>query len=307
MDLSPLPLTLRQLQYAVAIAETGSFRRAAERCRVAQPSLSAQIAQLEGALGARLFERDRRGVRPTRAGEEVLERARRVLVEARDLAEAARGLGEPLAGRLRLGVIPTVAPYLLPELAPRLRRAFPRLRVAWVEDRTPALVAAVSRGELDGALLAAEADLEGLEVAPLRRDPFVLAAPRGHPLASGQDPLALRELASERVLLLDEGHCLRDQALALCRRARAEELELRATSLGTLAQMVASGEGVTLLPSMAVASEARRAGVVVRRFADPAPARTIALAWRRGAAIGEAMRRLAAALRPESRRPQERR
>jgi LysR family hydrogen peroxide-inducible transcriptional activator len=297
MDLAPLPFTIRQLQYVIAVAEEVSFRRAAERCRVAQPSLSAQVAQVEEALGVRLFERGRRGVQLTRAGEDLVARAQRVLVEARDLAEQARRHLDPLAGRLRLGIIPTVGPYLLPTLAPVARRKFPQLKIAWLEDRTAALVAAVTRGELDAAILAAESDLDGLETATLRRDQFVLAAARKDPIAAGRAPLTLRDLSGAHVLLLDEGHCLRDQALALCHRARAEELELRATSLATLAQMVAAGEGVTLLPEMAVEVEARRAGLAVRPFAEPAPGRTIVLAWRRGSALAEALRRLAEALR----------
>jgi LysR family hydrogen peroxide-inducible transcriptional activator len=299
MNLAPHPVTLRQLQYAVAIAEEGSFGRAAARCRVAQPSLSAQLAQLERALGVRLFERGRGvSVRATAAGAELLDRARRVLIEAGDLVDAARRHADPLAGgRLRLGVLPTVAPYLLPELAPALRRAFPRLAIAWTEDRTAPLVEAVRRGELDGALVALEADLGGLDREPVATDRFVLAAPRGHPLARGGGPVDPGELDGARVLLLDEGHCLREQALAICRRAGADELAFRATSLATLAQMVAAGEGVTLLPESAIATEARRARLAVRPFAAPAPARTLALAFRAGGGLERPLRAVAAAMR----------
>src|SRR5215467_3053578 len=179
MSVGPHPFSLRQLQYAVAVAESLSFRRAAERCRVAQPSLSAQLAQLETALGVRLFERDRRRVLPTQAGEALIARARRLLVEADDLVDAGRRLADPRAATLRLGVIPTISPYLLPRIVPALRRA--ELTVRWTEDKTPALVAAIESGALDGALLALEADLGDLARQPIARDPFVLAAPRAHP------------------------------------------------------------------------------------------------------------------------------
>ena len=175
---------LRQLQYAVAVADARSFRRAAEQCGVSQPSLSAQLAQLEGALGVRLFERDRRRVLLTPAGEELIERARRVLVDADDLVDAARRLGDPLAGTLAIGVIPTISPYLLPAAAPAIRRAHPRLTVRWREDKTENLARDLHAGRLDAALLALEADLGGpLQREVIGRDPFVLATPRAHPLA----------------------------------------------------------------------------------------------------------------------------
>jgi len=294
---APYPVTLRQLQYALAVAETGSFRRAAERCRVAQPSLSAQLAEAERALGVRLFDRDRRRVIVTVAGAAVLERARRLLVEADDLLETARQQSDPLAGTLRLGVIPTVAPYLLPAIAPALRRAFPRLTLQWTEDRTGVLVPRVEAGELDAALAARESNLGALHAEPLLEDPFVLAVPPAHPLARGGGTVGPEALAGEQVLLLDEGHCLREQALAVCAASRATELGFRATSLPTLVQMVSSGAGVTLLPQIAVDAEARRADLRLRRFAAPAPARTLVLAWRSGAALEPALRAVAEAIR----------
>lgn len=297
MRSAPYPLTLRQLQYVLAVAEARSFRRAAEACRVSQPSLSQQIADAERALGVRLFERDRRRVLVTRAGEALLERARRVLVEADDLVEAAARLSDPLSGTLRIGVIPTVGPYVLPRAAPAIRKALPKLAVVWEEDRTAPLVRRVSAGELDAALLAREADLGDLVQTEIAQDPFVLAAPPGHRLARGGGPLRAAELRGERVLLLDDGHCLRDQALEVCARARAEELGFRATSLPTLVQMVASGAGVTLLPRVAVETEARRAGLRIRPFASPAPGRTLVLAWRRGSAVEHALRAVADAMR----------
>jgi len=298
MSFAPHPASLRQFQYAVAVADTRSFRRAAELCGVSQPSLSAQLAQLESALGVRLFERDRRRVLLTQPGEDLVARARRVLVDADDLIDAARRLGDPLAGTLAIGVIPTVSPYLLPIAAPAIRRAHPRLTVRWLEDKTENLARELHAGRLDAALLALEADLGGpLQREVIARDPFVLVAPRAHPLAKGSRPASLADLRGAHLLLLDDGHCLRDQALAVCRGARTEELAFRATSLPTLAQMVSAGAGVTLLPRLAVPTESRRADLVVRPIADERAFRTIALVWRPSSPAGPALRKLAGAIR----------
>src|SRR5437899_2391798 len=188
MRLGAHPLTVRQLQYVVAVAETRSFRRAAESCFVSQPSLSAQIADLEGALNVKLFERDRRGVLLTAAGAELVERARRVLVDLEDLLEAARHHVDPLAGTLRVGVIPTIGPYLLPEIDPALRKAYLRLRLLWTEEKTEVLVQRIEHGELDAAFLALEADLGDLEHEVIGLDPFVLAVPEAHELARARRP-----------------------------------------------------------------------------------------------------------------------
>src|SRR5512147_2195081 len=208
---APHPFTLRQLQYALAVAETLSFRRAAERCHVAQPSLSTQVAALEEALGVRLFERNRRRVLVTTAGQALLQQARALVAAADGLVEAARGAGDPLTGALRLGVIPTVSPYLLPVVAPALRAAFPLLRLEWLEEKTSVLVSRLRSGALDGALLALEAELGEVEHEVVAVDPFVLAAPPGHPLGAGTGPARVPELRGSEVLLLDEGHCLRAQ------------------------------------------------------------------------------------------------
>jgi LysR family hydrogen peroxide-inducible transcriptional activator len=297
VSLAPHPFSTRQLQYAVAVADARSFRRAAGLCGVSQPSLSAQLGLLEDALGVRLFERDRRRVLLTAAGEKLVARARRVLVETDDLLNAARQLGDPLAGVLRLGVIPTISPYLLPEIVPALRREHPRLTIRWVEDKTETLVRALNAGELDAALLALEADLGDLQSDVIGRDPFVLAAPRRHPLARASGPAALADLRGAAVLLLDDGHCLRNQALALCTSARTEELGFRATSLPTLAQMVWAGAGVTLLPRMAVGTESRRSTLVIRPLSDASAYRTIALVWRPTSPLGPALRKLSATIR----------
>ena len=289
--------TLRQLQYAQAVADELSFRRAAVRCHVSQPALSAQLAQLEDVLGVRLFERDRRRVLVTTAGREVLARARTVLLGAADLGESARRVADPLAGTLRIGVIPTISPYLLPRVAPRLRERFPKLALFWVEDKTASLVEDLDAGRLDAMLVALGPELGDVEHETLAVDPFVLAAPPGHPLGRGSSPASLAELRGGDVLLLDEGHCLRQQALELCSRAKAHELAFRATSLGTLVQMVAAGAGVTLLPALALETEAGRARLQLRRFAPPAPGRTIVLAWRRRTPLASALRQLASVLR----------
>ena len=294
---APHPFTLRQLQYLAAVAETGSFRRAAERCAVSQPALSAQIAAVEAGLGVRLFERDRRRVLPTAAGQELLDRARRLLVDADDLTEAARRLGDPLAGTVRVGVIPTISPYLLPEVVPALRRKQPRLNVQWIEDKTDVLAARLHEGSLDGALLAMEPRLGEFAHEIIGDDPFLLAAPRTHPLAATRAPARLADLRGAGVLLLDDGHCLRDQALAVCAKGEAEELGFRATSLATLVQMVASGAGVTLLPRLAAPAESRRTDLALRAFAAPSPHRTLALIWRPHAAVEPALRAIAATVR----------
>ncbi|MBK8213268.1 MAG: LysR family transcriptional regulator [Myxococcales bacterium] len=204
---------------------------------------------------------------------------------------------DPLAGTLRIGVIPTVSPYYIPEVRPALRRAFPRLRVLWIEEKTPTLVAKLDAGEIDGALLALEADIGDVEHEAVGFDPFVVAAPRAHRLMAERRPAHRSELASEDVLLLEDGHCFRDQALTVCTSARAEELEFRATSLPTLAQMVADGAGITLLPRLAVATEAERAGLATRDFAAPTPGRTLALVWRKRSPLGAPLRELARVMR----------
>ncbi|HEY4184374.1 MAG TPA: LysR substrate-binding domain-containing protein [Polyangia bacterium] len=296
MDSAPHPFSLRQLQYAVAVADALSFRRAAARCHVSQPSLSAQLAQLERGLGVRLFERDRRRVLLTPAGGELVARARRVLLEASDLVAAAARAVDPLHGALRLGVIPTCSPYLLPDVSPLLRTRFPRLTVQWTEDKTEVLVGRLAAGTLDAALVALEAPLGDVEHHVIGRDPFVLVAPAGHPLMASSTPLTRAELNGVGVLLLDDGHCFRSQALAFCSTAKAKELAFRATSLPTLVQMVASGAGVTLLPELAVPTELARSRLRRRSFRDPAPFRTLALIWRRRSPLGPALTAVATAI-----------
>lgn len=292
----PSDLTFRQLEYAVALADTLGFHRAAEKANVSQPALSAQIQAAESVLGVRLFERDHRRVLLTPAGEEVVARARRILLEAEDLLGAARRWRDPFQGRWRLGVIPTVAPYLLPEVLPAIAQAHPDLRLLLREERTPVLLRDLEAGRVEAAILAEGADLGDLERAKLAEDPFLLATPAGHPLAK-KSKVALEDLQGADLLLLEDGHCLRGQALAFCGDAGLREVDFRASSLPTLVQMVATGTGVTLLPQLCADTERARADVALRAFTAPAPSRTLVLAWRRGSPLAEALKAFAKTLR----------
>jgi len=292
-EYATLPVTLRQLQYVLAIAETGSFHAAAARCHVSQPGLSAQVKTLERALGVTVFERATRTVRVTEAGERVLEHARRTLREALALVDDAQQRRDPFARALSIGVIPTVAPYVLAKITPALTAAHPALRVRWVEDRTAALVRDITAGALDGALLALEAELPGLRTAEVCRDPFVLACAPSHPLARRRAKVTLDDVRALDLLLLDEGHCLRDQVLQLCHARHAAELPYRATSLATLVQMVAAGDAATLLPRVAAEVENRASQLVLRSVEGGSLGRTLGFAWRRGAPVGAVFEDLA--------------
>ena len=289
--------TLRQLEYAVAIQDLGSFSRAAERCHVTQPGLSTQVRKMERALGVELFERGSREVLVTPAGEVLLGRARSVLSAVNDLVRAVDDLRDPLEGTLRLGVIPTIAPYLLPQMMPAIRARFPKLRLLLMEERTRRLREMVEDGSLDLALVAVESDLGALETLPLFADRFVLAVSLGHRLARRQRVHPV-DLEGEQVLLLEDGHCMREQTSVICEAAGAREVgDFRATSLPTLVHMVELGVGVTLLPELSVhGGRPLGARVALVRFARPEPARTVALAWRptsphreQYAALGRAM------------------
>jgi len=297
---SPAPsiydLSLRQLQYVVAVADTLGFRRAAERCAVSQPTLSAQVQQLEEVLGVRLFERDRRRVLVTSAGEEVVARARRILVDVEDLIAVATRARDPFAGTFRVGVIPTVAPYFLPHVTQVLAKKYPQLRLVFREEKTEDTVRDLWAGTLDAGLVALEADLGALEHAEVMRDSFVVAMPKGHRLAK-KKKIAQSDLDEAEVLLLEDGHCLRSQALAVCSKAGAHEMDLRATSLATLVQMVAGSDAVTLLPDLALSVENRGEQLEIRPFASPVPFRTLALVWRPRSPFADAFRKTAATLR----------
>lgn len=273
--------SIRQLSYAVAVSDTLSFRRAAMSCHVSQPALSIQIQELENKLGVRLFERDRRRVLVTETGRKLIDRARSILTQVDELVDATETYTRPLTGILRMGVIPTVAPFLLPRTLPRVRKLYPKLRLLLVEDQTSNLIRRLFQGELDLLLLALEADLGDAEILPLFHDPFLLATPIQHPL-SARKHVAPSDLAGEEVLLLEDGHCLRDQALLICKAQGADEVgDFRASSLSTLIQMVAHGIGVTLLPAMAFEAAGSSPTLAALPFSHPGPYRTIGLAWRK--------------------------
>jgi LysR family hydrogen peroxide-inducible transcriptional activator len=278
---SPSP-SLRQLAYLVELADRLSFRAAAEAQFVTQSTLSAGIKDLESVLGVQLVERSQHHVRLTAVGEEVVSRARGILAAAGDLVDAARTAAQPLAGPLRLGTIPTIAPFLLPEILPALRRAHPQLRLYLREDLTDRLLERLRAGSLDVALIALPYEVEGLHVAELFRDELRLVAPEDDPATREKD-VAARRLDPKRVLLLEEGHCLRSHVITACGQRRGSwETAVQATSLYTLIQMLVGGLGVTLLPEMTLrAGILKGTGLVARPLAAPAPSRTLALVARR--------------------------
>jgi LysR family hydrogen peroxide-inducible transcriptional activator len=273
-------MTLKQLRYLTALAEHRHFGKAAEACAVTQPALSMQMRDLEKDLGVSLVERRPGEAILTEVGAEVVRRAERVLAAARDLTDYARHSGRLLTGRLRLGVIPTLAPYVLPRVLPELQRVHPELHLELRETQTRNLTDELARGALDAALLALPVEEGDFETLVLFDDPFLLAVPAADP-RSGAVRLSARDIEKDRLILLEEGHCLRDQALAFCAPRRDTPSGLGATSLSTVMQMVANGYGVTLLPKIALDVEGRDARVKVLRFRDPQPARRIGLAWRR--------------------------
>jgi LysR family hydrogen peroxide-inducible transcriptional activator len=281
-------MTLQDLRYVVTLAETRNFARAAKACYVSQPTLSTQIKKLEDELGLALFERTNKRVMPTSGGSELIAQARVVLEEAEKLRQMAQQALDPMAGPLRLGVIPTLGPYLLPHLVPRLRTDYPHLSLYLREDLTANLIERLRAGLLDAILLALPIQTDGLELIELFREPFVMALPKDSPLA-GKSEVMETDLMGVPLLLLEDGHCLRDQALAVCGLPQPLGTEdFRASSLETLRQMVAAGVGCTLLPALAAdaagASGAMLASerlIELRPFAAPIPCRTIGVAARR--------------------------
>ena len=281
--MTPLP-SPQQLRYLVTLAETRHFGRAALACSVTQSTLSAGLLALERQLDTSILDRAAgRHVVFTPLGMELVERATTALVSLEAVAEAATAAREPMAGPLRLGIIPTIGPFLLPRMMPALRSAFPRLRLLLREDTTARLVDRLTGNRLDLLLLALPCDCGGADVMPVARDGFVVALPPDHRLA-GEEEVAVSALATERLLLLEDGHCLRDQALAVCgllAGERGEQDGFAATSLHTLVQMVASGLGITLLPKLAVAAGiVEGTGLVLRPLSGPGAWRTLGLAWR---------------------------
>jgi LysR family hydrogen peroxide-inducible transcriptional activator len=273
--------TLRQLRYLASLARHRHFGRAAEDCAISQPALSMQVKELEREIGAELVERRHGDIALTETGLEVALRAERILAATRDLVDFARHR-DVLSGQLRLGIIPTLAPYVLPRVLPLLQQRYPALRLEVRETQTRLLLDELSGGELDCVMLAlpveGSADVETLL---LFEDAFLLAVPAGEPLPA-RGRVAVEDVDQRRLILLEEGHCLRDQALAFCGTKRRDApAGLGATSLATVMQMVANGYGVTLLPNVAVDAEGRDGRVRLLRFAEPEPARTVGLAWRR--------------------------
>jgi LysR family hydrogen peroxide-inducible transcriptional activator len=291
-------MNLRDLRYLVALADTRHFGRAAERCNVTQPTLSAQLKKLEDFLGVTLVERQPRNVALTEVGERIVSRARRVLQDSDDIVAIARASRDPLAGVLKVAFIPTLGPYLLPIVTPPLRKRLPKLQLMLYEYQTEPLLEHLRAGDIDLGILALGVDTDGFETRALADEAFTLAMPSTHPLAK-KAHVRTDDLAGETLLLLEDGHCLRDQALDVCSRVAVHEAEdFRATSLETLRQMVAAGHGVTLLPELATRGPfANAKNLVVKPFAKPVPHRTLGGVWRRSSTRGAAIESVCETLR----------
>ncbi|GAB3707226.1 LysR substrate-binding domain-containing protein [Mariniluteicoccus flavus] len=295
-------MNLRDLEYLVALDDHRHFGRAASAAYVSQPTLSTQLKKLEAELGVELIERGSRQVLFTAVGQRVVRRARRILAEADEIRSLARQAKSPLAGTVRLGAFPTLAPYLLPHVVSGLHQRFPDLELLLVEEKTESLLDQVRSGHLDAALVALPVTDDALHAEPLFREDFVLAAPADHRLADRATPMIAADLGAEDLLLLADGHCMRDQALAVCQLSGANERRgFQATSLETLRHMVASGVGVTLLPRLAVSPPVvENPGIALRDFATPAPHRDIAIVWRRTHVHRDLLADVAQALRGEA-------
>jgi LysR family hydrogen peroxide-inducible transcriptional activator len=293
-------MNLRALQYFVKLAELKHFSKAAEACFVSQPTLSTQIRKLEEELGVSLVERAPRKVMLTPIGEDIAHRARYVLRDLEQIRDAARRSRDPETGILKLGIFPTLAPYLLPHVIPGIRRSYPDLRLQLAEEKTEDIIEQLDQGHLDAGLLALPIDEHGMEMKELFKEPFVAAMPAAHPLAD-KAVIEIADLAGQELLLLEEGHCLRQQALDVCELAGAHErLDFHATSMETLRQMVAANTGVTLMPLLAVSPPIPvTENIVLRPFAEPSPSRTIALVWRSSSPMGDFLHEFATSLEVE--------
>lgn len=286
-------MNLRDLRYLVALADHKHFGRAAEASFVSQPTLSTQLKKLEDELGMALVERNPRNVLLTEVGEAVVARAKVILREADEIKAIARRAKDPESGMVRLGIFPTLAPYLLPHVVPNIVKRFPRLELILVEDKTEVILKKLHDGALDAGVLALPIHDDSLHVEFLFEETFVLALPKHHRLAKARR-VKLADLAMESLLLLDDGHCLRDQALEVCAMTgAAEKPGFRATSLETLRHMVSANVGITLLPALSVHAPAPNSpGVTLVPFFDPAPHRRIAMIWRRTSALKEFLQQL---------------
>jgi LysR family hydrogen peroxide-inducible transcriptional activator len=287
-------MNLRALQYFVKLADLRHFSKAAEACFVSQPTLSTQVRKLEDELGVQLVERSPRKIMLTPVGEEIAERARLVLSDVDQIRAVARCAGDPADGNLRLGLFPTLAPYILPHVVPTIRKRYPNLRLQLAEEKTEDILKMLQQGELDAALLALPVDDEGMDVEILFKEPFVLALPGGHPLGE-KSRITLQDLNGSELLLLDEGHCLRNHALEVCALAGAHErVDFHATSMETLRQMVAANVGITLMPILSIKPPIAKTGnLLIKGFAHPVPSRTIAIIWRRSSALSDFISELA--------------
>jgi len=275
-------VNLKDLKYLVALADTGHFGKAAERTFVSQPTLSAQLKKLEGYLGVKLVERQPKNVQLTEVGKQVVIRARRMLDEGDEIIALARNNTDPFAGKLKVALIPTIGPYLLPRVMPRIRKALPNLSLMLYEHQTEALLKRLREGEIDLGLMALPVSQDGVESRVLYEENFTVALPNNHPLAA-KATIKVQDLKGHTLLLLEDGHCLRDQALEVCSRVDVREAEdFRATSLETLRQMVVAGLGITLLPELAVESPfGSQRGLTIKQFAKPSPSRTVGAVWRK--------------------------
>jgi LysR family transcriptional regulator, hydrogen peroxide-inducible genes activator len=289
--------SLRQLRFLVAVVDRRHFGKAAEACFVGQSTLSAGIQELEDLLGVRLLERTKRSVSPTAIGLQIAERARETLNRAEEIVDLAQAAQDPMSGPLRLGMIPTIGPYLAPKIMPRLAEAFPKLKLYLREEQSAPLVERLEAGAIDAALLAFPYPLGDLETMEIGRDRFWVVCPKGHRLCR-PGAIGLHEMATEDLLLLEEGHCLRDHALAACALEGAHRnIAFQGTSLHTLVHMVAAGIGVTLMPQMALDAGALRGlDLAASPLGGDAPWRRIGLAWRRSSGRKETLRRLGAVI-----------
>ncbi|MGY3862358.1 DNA-binding transcriptional regulator OxyR [Aeromonas lacus] len=273
-------MNLRDLEYLVALDEEKHFRKAAERCFVSQPTLSGQLRKLEDELGVILIERTSRKVLFTPAGDAMAQQARRVLKEVRELKSIGQHFSEPMSGEIHIGFIPTVGPYLLPRIIQALRESFPQLEFYLYEEQTQSLLKRLEEGELDCVILAEMAGMEGFGSIPLYHEPMWLAVPCQHPEASAKE-VPLGHLKGKKLLMLEDGHCLRDQAMGFCFAGGiGEDQRFKGTSLETLRNMVAAGSGMTLIPRLAVPADRDEGGVSYRPVIDPVPGRTISLLYR---------------------------
>ncbi len=281
-------MNIRALHYLVTLADVRHFSKAAEHCFVSQPTLSTQIRKLEEELDVQLVERSPRQVMLTRVGQEIVERSRNILGEVDAIRSIARRARDPDSGTLRLGIFPTLAPYFLPHVIPELRRRYPKLKLRLFEEKTEDLLAMLSEGRLDAGLLALPVSDDGLVTRRLFEEPFVVAMPEHHPLAA-RSHIRMQDLESQELLLLSDGHCLRDHALEVCQMSGAhEKLDFHATSMETLRQMVAANTGITLMPTLAVKPPvAPTDNLVTRPFDAGGPKRTIAMAWRKTSALAD--------------------